>query len=155
MERFEFVSTQDIDNRVRQGVPTSTRRANSFALHVYDVWVEARNARFPQDQFPPLEVLHDVPRELLSRVLSHFVFEIRRQDGKDYPPGTINGIMCGIMRHFRDECDRPDLNFFREENGFHQLRRCIDRRMQELTEKGVGLVKKQAAPLQISDEERL
>ena len=106
MERFEFISTQEIDNRVRQGTPANTRRVTTFALHVYDVWLEARNALFPHDKFPPLEQLHEVPRELISRVLSHFVFEIRRQDGKKYPPGTINGIMRGIMRYFRDECNR-------------------------------------------------
>ena len=105
--------------------------------------------------FPTLAELPNSSKDTVSRTLCHFVFEIRRCDGKEYPPGSIHGIMCGIMRYFRDDCNRPDLNFFKEENDFHFLRRCIDRRMKELTEKGVGLIKKQADPLEENHEAKL
>lgn len=96
-----------------------------------------------------------VSKDTVSRALSHFVFEIRWQDGKEYPPGSIHGIMCGVMRYLQDDCNRPDLNFFKEDNYFHHLRRCIDRQMQELSKKGVGLVKKRADPVEEAHEEKL
>ena len=137
MERFQFLSTQEIDSRVRRGVPEGTKKSTTFALRVYEEWVTARNSAYPDAPLPSLDELLNVPNETFSQALSRFVFEIRRKDGKEYPSGSIHGIMCGVMRYFRDDCNRPDLNFFKEENGFHQLRRCIDRRKQELSEKRV------------------
>ena len=94
--------------------------------------------------------------DLLIQVLSHFVYEIRRKDGKDYPPASIYGIMCDVIRYLRDDCNRPDLNFLNRSNKeFHYLRRCIDSRMQELTCKGVGICKRRADPVVADDEEQL
>ena len=124
---------------MQRSVPENTRRANVFALRVYEEWVAARNMTFDECQYPDLSSLPNVGTDLLIQVLSHFVYEIRRKDGKEYPPSSIYGIMCGVMRYLRDDCNRPDLNFFNQSNKeFHYLRRCIDSRMQELTSKGVG-----------------
>lgn len=51
---------------------------------------------------------------------------------------------------------RPDLNFLKEDDyKFFYLRRCVDRRMQEVTENGVNIQKRQADPISIEDEEKL
>ena len=88
MDRFNFISTQEIDSRVRHGVPEGTRMAMTFALQVYEEWVKVRSSAFPEKQFPFLADLPIVSKFLLIQTLSHLVFEIRRQDGKEYPPGT-------------------------------------------------------------------
>ena len=66
MERFNFISTQEIDSSIRQGIPDSTRRANTFATHVYDQWVSARNAAFPDNLYPSLPGLLDVSSDTLE-----------------------------------------------------------------------------------------
>ena len=114
MEQYDFVSTQEIEARVQRGTPTNTRRSTNFALHVYEQWHEARISPHPECNFPALTELANASNELISCTLCHFVFEIRRRDGKEYPPGSIHGTMCEIMRYFRGECNRPDLNFLRK-----------------------------------------
>ena len=86
MERFNFISTQEIESRVRHGVPAGTKKATTFALRVYEEWITARNEAFPEDQLPSLTDLPTVSKDIISRTLCHFVVEIRRKDGKEYPP---------------------------------------------------------------------
>lgn len=154
--RFQFISTQEINNSLLKATPPNTKRATNFAVHVYDEWLEERNRAFPKKQLPTLDELPTVSIDAFQNTLSHFVYEIRRKDGKQYPSNTIYGIMCGIIRYFREECNRPDLNFLKEEHiRFFYLRRCIDRRMQEVTEEGVHLQKRQADPIDSDDEDLL
>ena len=49
MGRFEFITTQEIDSRILQ--------ATTFALRIYENWVTARNAAFPDAPFPSLSDL--------------------------------------------------------------------------------------------------
>lgn len=155
-ERFQFVSTQEIENAVANAVPENTRRSTTFALRVYDDWVAARNAAFPSNQYPEIRNLPEESVERFNKILSHFIFEIRRRDGQEYPPNTIHGIMCGILRFLRDSLHRPDLNFFDKDNhSLKYLRDSLDCRMKKLTEKGIGLQKNQAAPVEMEDEDLL
>ena len=48
----------------------------------------------------------------LDRWLSRFVLEIRRRDGKEYPPNTLYQICCGILRYIREV--KPQLDIFRD-----------------------------------------
>ena len=47
MQRYDFVSTQEIEARVKQGTPVATQRSTNFALHVYEQWQEARTRAHP------------------------------------------------------------------------------------------------------------
>ena len=60
------------------------------------------------------------------------------------------------MRYFRDDCLRPNLNFFEKSyEHFHYLRKSIDCRMKQLTQEGIGAQKMQASTVEPDDEDRL
>ncbi|CAH1242382.1 Hypp6640 [Branchiostoma lanceolatum] len=71
--------------------------------------------------------------------LARFVFEIRRKDGKPYPPTTLYNIVAAIMRHLREDLSRHDMNFLdKADIRFAQFRKALDARMKQLTAQGVG-----------------
>lgn len=92
MSRFEFVSTQDINDSLEKLIPSNTRRTTTFAVGVYEDWMKERNVAFPNKQVPSLNELINVDLDKFQQTLAHFVFEIRRRDGKEYPANTIYGI---------------------------------------------------------------
>ena len=50
--------------------------------------------------------------------------------------------MTGIQRHLRDECKRPEINFFKpNEHIFASFRATLDAVMKERTAEGMGVVK--------------
>ena len=62
----------------------------------------------------------------LDRWLSRFVIEIRRRDGKEYPPNTLYQICCGILHYIREV--KPQLDIFREA-AFASFRKTLDAEM--------------------------
>ncbi|XP_078608426.1 uncharacterized protein LOC144880237 [Branchiostoma floridae x Branchiostoma japonicum] len=95
--------------------------------------------------------------------LMKFIFEVRRIDGKPYPPKTLYCLVSGLMRHFREDLNRHDrrtllwdMNFLdRSDIRFAEFRKALDAKMKELTAAGVGVTKRQADPLTTDDEDRL
>ena len=78
---------------------------------------------------------------LIDHWLSRFVLEVRRKDGKPYPPNTLYNIVSGIQRYYKDEKERPDLDFLSSSNHFFiSLRKVLDSRMKKLTEEGLNIV---------------
>ena len=88
----------------------------------------------------------------MDRWLCKFILEIRRQDGKEYPPNTLYSIACGILRHVRNYA--PQVNFFTQVQ-FTGFRKTLDSEMKRLTAAGVGVKKKKAEPLSLKDEDEL
>ena len=89
----------------------------------------------------------------LDEALCRFVLEMRKQNGKEYPPNTIHHIICGIMRYLRVE-GKPDIDFFKD-NLFSHFRDVIDSEMKRLQGEGVGSKHRQAEPLTQEEEEVL
>ncbi|XP_060552035.1 zinc finger MYM-type protein 4-like [Ruditapes philippinarum] len=80
---------------------------------------------------------------------------IKRQDGKEYPPNTLTQIVSGLQRYLNTECQRPNINFFRGETQFIDIRKCLDTRMKELHAQGIGIKTNAADPVTIEDEIQL
>eukprot|EP00058_Branchiostoma_floridae_P002267 XP_002587755.1 hypothetical protein BRAFLDRAFT_94659 [Branchiostoma floridae] len=100
--------------------------------------------------------LEAVMHEEMNFWLMKFIFEVRRRDGKPYPPKTLYCLVSGLMRHFREDLNRHDMNFLdRSDIRFAEFRKALDAKMKELTAAGVGVTKRQADPLTTDDEDRL
>ena len=86
--------------------------------------------------------------------LSRFIHEARKKNGREYAPNTLYHLACGIMRHIRHNCGRPEIDFFKDPE-FSDFRSSLDAEMKRLQSAGVGSVKKQAEPLILEEEEQL
>ena len=79
---------------------------------------------------------------------------MRTKTGSEYTPNTLHHVVSGIMRHLRQECNKPEINFFKD-IAFADFRASLDAEMKRLQAAGVGSTRKQAEPLSTDDEELL
>ena len=82
--------------------------------------------------------------------LSRFILEIRRKDGKPYPPNSLYQICCGLLRHLRGS-GRAEVNLF-EQARFHNFCTVLDSEMKRLNSTGQYIHKRQAEPITVEDE---
>ena len=123
--------------KICQGyVPPNTTKCTSWALRVFRAWHEERNKHLVE-QCP--ENLLEKPT--VDRWLSRFVIDVRREDGKPYPPALINNILAGLYRYSKS-CVPTGVvcpNFMsRKDPSFRDLTGAIQVRYRQLRSEGVG-----------------
>ena len=137
-------------------VPKNTSKSTSWALRVFRTWREQRNEH--EDDKCPETLLEEPQVELLNFWLSRFVMEARREDGKPYPPSSINNILSGLYR-FSKTCVPKGMvcpNFMnRKDPLFRDLTGAIQVRYRELRESGVGAMVRHAPVVTVEEEDRL
>ena len=82
--------------------------------------------------------------------LTRFVLEAIRGDGKPYPANSLYSISTGLLRHFREDFNRCDLNILcKDDPHFQAFRKALDSRMKEMTSAGIGTKRNSADPLTV------
>ena len=101
-----------------KAVPSTTKRSTEWAFRIWNQWSKSRKES-NCEYSPPPQLCTD--ESCLDRWLSKFILEIRRQDGKEYPPNMLYSIACGILRHVRNYA--PQVNSFTQVQftGFRKL----------------------------------
>ena len=133
----------------KQAIPKGTQRSTEWACRIWDEWCKSR--RENHCEYPPRPHLCS-DESSLDSWLSKFILEIRKQDGKEYPPNTLYSIACGILRHVRNYA--PQINFF-SQSQFHGFRQTLDSEMKRLRATGLGVKKKKAEAISSGDEDLL
>ncbi|CAC5370182.1 unnamed protein product [Mytilus coruscus] len=144
------MSDSDLQEKILKAIPKKTKNNNKWALGVWIAWTLERNlcketfadggASIPSDQ-------NCLSNELLNYWMAHFIQECRRMDSSPYPPNSLVQIASGIQRYLRTDCNRNDINFFQKDSvPFSFFRKCLDSRMKELTNNGIGTNVKRADP---------
>ena len=88
------VSDAEVEKSSKGCVPKNTSRSTSWAVRVFNQWIEQRNKRM--DATYPLDLLEkEYDPSVISECLQRFVSEARRADGTNYPPKTIYQMFCG------------------------------------------------------------
>ena len=116
-------------------------------MRLWETWAENKSLNTGV-QIPPLAQLDT---QELQYWLCCLIHEARKKDGLEYPPNTLCHFICGIMRHIRHNCGRPEIDFFKD-RGFSDFRSSLMKRLQSA---GIGSVKKRAEPLTMEEEEQL
>ena len=93
--RFTAPHSPTTMSKICQGYITT--KSISWAVRVFRSWCDERNKRV-EEQCP--ETLLEEPTvDNLNYWLSRFVVEVSREDGKPYPPTSINNILAGLYRY--------------------------------------------------------
>ena len=149
--RFAQPKTEtEIDKAREESIPRKTREDTTYCVRLWETWAESRSLN-TGIRVPPLAQLDT--RELQCW-LSRFIHEARKKNGREYAPNTLYHLACGIMRHIRHNCGRPEIDFFKDPE-FSDFHSSLDAEMKRLQSAGVGSVKKQAEPLTLEKEEQL
>ena len=101
-------------------------------------------------EIPPFILLCSI--EGLSLWVCKFILEIRRKDGQCYPPNTLYGIVCGLMRKLRNV--DASIDFFKDAR-FSSIYKTLDGEMKRLCTLRVGVMQKQAEPITVAKEDIL
>ena len=81
------VTTSEIAALQETAVPANTKKNTSLAVNVWNEWSAYHRRQDPSD-FPPCFLTMQVSE--LNQWLIRFVVEVRRKDGKFYPPNTLH-----------------------------------------------------------------
>ena len=77
-----------------------------------------------------------------------YILEARRADGKPYPANTLYSIPTGLMRHFKSDIERFDLNSLSKNNANPpSFRNALDSKMKEMNNACLSTTKSAAHPL--------
>lgn len=132
------LSERQLQDAVANRVPANTKKSTSWG---YTVWMEWCNARDIK------ETIVEMGENRINELMAHFVQEVRRKDGNEYPPGSLTSIVAAVQRYLREN-GRPEVSFLDDKNPTYDLlRKSLDAKLKQLTRKGVGCHKKQAQPI--------
>ena len=140
-----IVSQSEISRRHEVSVPLNTRKNSNWALNVWNDWVDYRKKADPTDP-PPYLLTMGVTE--LDKWLSRFVLEVRRKDGKFYPPNSLYQLCCGSLRRVN-----PSIDFFKGPE-FASFCKTLDAEMKRSkSDPTVDIRPKRAEPISESEEE--
>ncbi|CAG2185696.1 unnamed protein product [Mytilus edulis] len=128
------LSDSDLQERILKAIPKKTRNNNKWALGVWVAWTLERNLYQETITDGGNAIPSDpnlLSNELLNYWMAHFIQECRRVDTSPYPPNSLVQLASGIQR------------------------KCLDSRMKELTNNGIGTNVKRADPILTTDEEAM
>ena len=93
-----------------------------------------------------------MPIEDLAYWLGKFVLEVRKQNGREYPPKTLYGLICCFKRYFEQNGVHDVNPLDRGDARFGNFRTTLDAEMQRLYGIGVGVTTNQAEPISPDEE---
>ena len=143
---------EEVDKAQRESIPKKTQDDTAYYVRLWSSWSEYR-ATTTGIPVPSLAVLSTTTKDL-QYWLIHFIYEVRKKNGSEYPPNTLHHIISGIMRHIHHDCGKPEVDFFNDA-GFSEFRSSLYAEMKRLQSAGLGSEKKQAEPLTLEEEELL
>ena len=143
VQRWAYLSKEKVEELTRKVVPKNTASATKWALGTFNAWKQSRNKSFSkEDQVPDLECTEDP--EIVSKWLTLYVAEVRKQDGMKYPPKTMYSLLTGLLR-YGEEVNSSFTNFLdSSDQRFKSLHNVIDNVFCDLHQCSVGSDSKSA-----------
>ena len=149
--RFDFHITNNDFEDLQAGYQSKTTICNTvWSIKVFNSWVEDRNSAFSERV--PTDLLEGKDSSSLSNWLGRFVVQVWWQDGKHYPPKTLQLLLFGLQRHLNSALS-TEVNFMCDHE-FHDLRKILDSYYRKLHQEGVGCSSKSTELLTREDVEK-
>ena len=130
----------------KQFAPESKRKMK-WAVNLYSDWRRARLSRIGVSD----EIIKANLDNLHSFSQSRFITEVRRLDGKDYPPNTLREIIICIQMFLHENCILWKLL---DGQAFSKLRNVVDNTMKQRHSMGMG-VRESSEVISLSHEDKL
>ena len=152
MERFKRPNNDiEIAKIAKKAVPANTTKNTTWAVRVLEEWMASRN-KASCDNKCPEDLLDNPDVEKINYWLST---EVRKADGSEYPPRSINLILAGLQRQMLE--NNPQAPRFMDKNNtiYRDLHRVRDSIYKQLHSAGVGVVVKHASIITPEEEDKL
>ena len=137
---------EEIEQARLTGVPRKTQKDTEYCVRLWSAW----SAHYQAAAGVTIPPLAEIDKSELQRLLTHFILEIRKKDGSEFPPNSLHHLVCGLMRYIRHQ-GRPELDFFKDSE-FTSFRTSLDAEMKRLQSLGIGSKRRQAEILTEEEE---
>ena len=105
-------------------------------------------------EVPPKDILLTNDGDLLCQWLCTFFLEVRKSDGSEYCPRSLQSILSGLHRYI--ESNSPHgLKIQSTEGTFAKLHTVLENLFKRLHQEGIGAEKRQATVISSSEEQQL
>ena len=142
--QFASLVTEEAYNEAGKGVvPANTKQCNSWTLRTFHAWSAERNKRVSSD-YVPSDILTCNDAGVVCKYVRYFVLEVQREDGKPYPPGTIQNLLSGLFRVTKEN-GAPFSILDKGNPIFHELLLTLESVTSSLHQQGIGATKHSAA----------
>ena len=139
MDRFREISEEEIRKTIEDQKNANTKRKTKGDVKLFiDFLASKQELREP----------HNIPTKELDIFLSMFILAIRKKDGTEYEPDTLQSKLNSIRRHLLDGGYGSDIN---KATDFKQCQDVLTSKRKQLKSEGLGNKKRKAMP--ISDTE--
>ena len=119
-------------------------------MGLFDSWRNWRNKCTLVPNIP--KSFLDMSKEELCEVMKRFVLEVKKQDGKPYPPNTLYEIVMALQSFLHQNFKEWK---FLNDVEFKTLRNTLDTKMKELSSEGLRPRRRQAEVITEEEEEKL
>lgn len=145
MNRFSRISDEELNFKISSRIPPNTSRQTRWAVGLFQQWKTYRNnlAAECNELSAVTPSLEEMTYDELNYCLTKFIWEVRKENGSEYPPKTLYIIICAIQRYLQQHKEAFQEGTFFTHVLFKQLRESLDAVMKEGTANGNGLQTKQ------------
>ena len=142
-EFSEPVDDEYLDKLKRSAIPAKTRQQTKWAISRWDAWALNCSLKCSKEPVPQLE---GIPEKMIELWFKRFVVEIRKKDGKCYPPDTLYQLVVSLQWYLHKKGQ-----YLR----FANVKDTLDAKMKRLGSEDAGSIKKQADAITKGQEELL
>lgn len=143
MDRFTSSSSTDIEKFIANSKNQNTERATNKWMNVYKEWAKLRGKEENIEVLPPHE---------LDIILQSFFAELKKKNGSDYEPNSLNSAQTSIDRYLKNKGYKISILRDRE---FLTSRSVLEGKARMLREQGMGKRPNKAESLTAEEEEIL
>lgn len=143
----------DLERRMLESLPDSTRAKEKWAINLFRTWKESRVQLQMQGHLSGLAVIkpiEDLTKVEINHLLQFFVFEVRKENGQKYPPGTLKNIVS-MIQHYYVYTLRSPMSIWTD-GEFASTRQALDAAMRETAKDGNMNGSQTASAIPAADE---
>ena len=149
----EPLDADTLESLTKKKFAMETMKKVNWVKNMYQEWMYSRNAKSGVNDITcDLEDVQSITQESLKYSLCHFITEIKKLDGGDFPPRTLYDLV--ICMQFYLEIKGFSWRLICDEV-FKEVKFTLDNLMKARTERGLGTSVRKAMVLNVCDEDIL
>ena len=100
LERFAKPKTaEEVAQARKESIPQEIRADTEYCIKVWEDWKKSRNHDAKNELV--IDYIISMNRAILQTCLCHFILEVWKKCGSEYPPNSLHHICCGVMQYLR------------------------------------------------------
>ena len=110
-EYHEPLDSDTLDTLSRKKFSSETMKKVNWVTKMYQEWMYTRNASSGSDEITcDLENISSITQDSLKFALCHFITEIKKLDGSEFPPRTLYDLVICMQFYLENKRSFMEIN---------------------------------------------